>query len=259
VGAVEFAGWRAAGYDGGSAEADPLLDGSYHLRAGSLAVDAGRAMLELGVDYDGNVRTGIPDIGADEFGAGQILTAPPPSGVVGTGALPAIESVVINAGSVQRSTVTEITITFDTEVDTSLLATAFSLTRTTDGVTVGAIAVTTEMSAGRRTVARLTFTGASTRAGSLDDGRWTLTVDHSKVRAGAGSEMAADFGLQLHRLFGDSNGDGDVDNGDLLQFRSTFGKTATQSGYASHFDIDQDGDIDNGDLLQFRYRFGQQV
>ena len=71
--------------------------------------------------------------------------------------------------------------------------------------------------------------------------------------------MAADFGFPLHRLFGDSNGDRDVDNGDLLQFRNAFGKLSTQDGYVPHFDFDQDGDTDNGDLLQFRVRFGQQV
>lgn len=46
---------------------DPLLDASYHLSAGSPAIDAG---VDAGVstDIDGDPRVGSPDVGADEAG-----------------------------------------------------------------------------------------------------------------------------------------------------------------------------------------------
>ena len=42
------------------------------------------------------------------------------------------------------------------------------------------------------TIATLTFNGIDTFAGSLIDGRYALTVDHTKVTAN-GTAMAADF------------------------------------------------------------------
>jgi parallel beta-helix repeat protein len=80
-----FAGWQTRMRDAGSREANPMLDAGYHLRAGSPAIDAGRPVAGLARDYDGNPRTGTPDIGADEFGAGATLRTPPPASVIGTG------------------------------------------------------------------------------------------------------------------------------------------------------------------------------
>jgi hypothetical protein len=51
-------------------------------------VDAGNNQFTPSLDYDGNVRTGPVDIGADEAGAGFALTVPPPTGTVGIGTAP---------------------------------------------------------------------------------------------------------------------------------------------------------------------------
>ena len=80
-----FAGWQARVGEAGSSEGDPLLTAGYHLRAGSPAVDAGRAVAGLTRDYDGNPRDGAVDIGADEYGAGANLATPPARGTTGTG------------------------------------------------------------------------------------------------------------------------------------------------------------------------------
>src|SRR5207248_2887840 len=100
-------------------------------------------------------------------------------------AAPQVTGVVVNNGDAQRSRVTTLTVTFDTLV--SLAAGAFTLTRVGlpngapgDNATVGTITVTTQTVNGV-TVATLTFGGANTTAGSLDDGNWTLTIDHTKV------------------------------------------------------------------------------
>lgn len=70
-GPVDFARWQSAhGFDGSSLFADPQLDASAHLRAGSPCIDKGKAMEGFALDFDKGRRTGAWDIGADEFGSG---------------------------------------------------------------------------------------------------------------------------------------------------------------------------------------------
>ena len=54
----------------------------------------------------------------------------------------------------------------------------------------------------------------------------------------------------IFRLYGDADGDGDVDNTDFVAFRTAFGNGP------SIFDADGDGDTDNADFVAFRSRFG---
>jgi hypothetical protein len=58
---------------------------------------------------------------------------------------------------------------------------------------------------------------------------------------------------RIHRLFGDADGDGDVDATDFAAFRSAFG------GASVAFDFDGDGDVDAADFGQFRARFGMSI
>jgi hypothetical protein len=47
---------------------DPKLDGSYHLQAGSAAINAGvDAGVTVDIDGDSRIKHAPPDIGADEF------------------------------------------------------------------------------------------------------------------------------------------------------------------------------------------------
>jgi hypothetical protein len=59
------------------------------------------------------------------------------------------------------------------------------------------------------------------------------------------------------RLFGDSDGDGDVDWLDRELFRSALKKRAGEAGYLWYFDFDGDGDVDGQDNGQFNRRFGK--
>jgi hypothetical protein len=59
------------------------------------------------------------------------------------------------------------------------------------------------------------------------------------------------------RLFGDSDGDGDVDQHDRDVFRSAFKTSAGEIGYLWYLDFDGDGDVDGRDNGQFNRRFGQ--
>jgi hypothetical protein len=68
--------------------------------------------------------------------------------------------------------------------------------------------------------------------------------------------MATNHGYALHRLFGDSDGDGDVDATDEAAFNAALGKRAGQVGYLAYFDINASGTIDAKDRDQFRKRLG---
>jgi len=102
----------------------------------------------------------------------------------------------------------------------------------------------------------LTFSGSGTNAGSLVDGNWTLKVVKSRVH-NAGHRpaiMVADAPNAFHRLFGDSDGDRDVDGTDQTAFNSALGLTDNVS--LATFDYDHDGDVDASDQTQLSLRFG---
>ena len=71
--------------------------------------------------------------------------------------------------------------------------------------------------------------------------------------------LAGATAFDFHRLFGDADGDADVDALDLFQFRRAFGSTAGQTAYRLAFDFDGDGRIDNADLTALRLRLGRRL
>jgi hypothetical protein len=171
-----------------------------------------------------------------------------------------VENVVVNDGSAQRSMVNRITVTFS---GAAILDPGAIQLRRQDGSLVEAqLAVSV---AGGKTVAVLTFAGPEIAGGSLADGSYTLSVraDHVHDRWGreldgdgdgsAGGDRADGFS----RLFGDSDGDGDVDWVDRDLFRSAFKTRADEPGYLWFFDFDGDGDVDGRDNGQFNHRFGR--
>jgi hypothetical protein len=177
--------------------------------------------------------------------------------MVNTTVTPKVESVAINGGAAQRSKVTTVAVTFDTTVTVN--AGAFGITgvsRTGTPLTGVTIGFTTAVVNGK-TVATLTFGGANVEFGSLADGTWTLTVNKNLVQTAAGTRMAANYSQgNIKRLFGDADGDGDVDNADLFQIFRSFGKTTGDTLYNAALDFDGDGDVDNFDLFRFKQRFG---
>lgn len=81
---LTFTQWKSGtGFDAHSFEANPLLNVQYHLSTGSPCIKKGLQQGIISIDYDGNNRSGNPDIGADESG-GTPLATPPPSSVIGT-------------------------------------------------------------------------------------------------------------------------------------------------------------------------------
>jgi hypothetical protein len=171
-----------------------------------------------------------------------------------------VESVVVNDGSAQRSMVNRITVTFGGAA--ALDPGAIELHRQ-DGTVVDARVSISLV--GGKSVAVLTFAGPDVIGGSLADGSYTLTVRADRVHDRWGRELDGDGDGaaggdrvdSFFRLFGDSDGDGDVDQLDRDRFRSAFKSMAGDVNYLWYFDFDGDGEVDGRDNGQFNRRFGQ--
>src|SRR6516162_5873976 len=170
-----------------------------------------------------------------------------------------VASVLVNDGSVQRSMVNSLTVTFSTIVH--LDPGAFELVRQEGGVIQLTVA---QAIVDGHSVDTLTFVGAGIIGGSLADGHYTLTIHGGLVHDGFGQALdgagtgvaGSDATDTFFRLFGDGDGDGRVDLGDLLRFAGTFGTHVGDPGYLWYFDYDGDGRVDGSDLVQLLRRFG---
>src|SRR5262249_32617844 len=146
---------------------------------------------------------------------------------------PRVTNIEINGGASQRSRVTTLKIEFDSAVTLpSPPEQAFQLSRQSDGatVTLSAFASANDVF--------LNFAGGAVDNISLKDGRYTLTVFSVAVlglgghldgngdgAAGDNYVLVGDTTNKLFRLFGDSDGSGNVDAIDFGAFRSAFGTT----------------------------------
>src|SRR5438094_6632944 len=110
-----------------------------------------------------------------------------------------------------------------------------------------------------KTMAVLTFIGAEFIGGSLADGSYSLTIRADRVHDRWGRELDGDGNGSaggnrvdgFFRLFGDSNGDGVVDQQDRALFRSAFKTSAGEAGYLWYFDFDGNGEVNGRDNGQF--------
>src|SRR5206468_8677852 len=138
-------------------------------------------------------------------------------------------------------------------------AQAFQVARTGPGTPTGNVTLSVDLSGSTatQTVARLTFGGPLTEAGSLKDGNYTLTVFGAQVTGPGGLALDGDnngvaggdfyYGTdqafeRFYRLFGDADGNHTVDAADLNLFRAAFGSTDPT------FDVNSDGVINALDL-----------
>jgi pimeloyl-ACP methyl ester carboxylesterase len=171
-----------------------------------------------------------------------------------------VTSVVVNDGSAQRSMVNRLTVTFNGAV--TLDPGAFELVR--QGGAVIQLQVSQAVVDGH-SVDTLTFVGAGIIGGSLADGHYTLAIHGGLIHDrfgrgldGAGTgEAGSDRVDTFFRFFGDADGNGHVDLGDLIRFAGTFGKHAGDPGYLWYFDYDSDGRVDGSDLVQLLRRLGR--
>jgi hypothetical protein len=162
---------------------------------------------------------------------------------------PSVQSIAINKDGVrQRSMVTSVTVTFDQPV--ALDPGAFSLVGR-NGAGAGTL-VTVSNPAGDNQSYVLSFAGQGVTAQSLADGIYDLTVSAAAVHLGGagGPGMAADFTTAFHRLFGDTDADGDADNADLFQFKAANNASSADPRYRWYLDYDGNGLIDSADVSQ---------
>jgi len=175
--------------------------------------------------------------------------------------LPIVSLIEINNGAIQRSRVTSVRITFSDRVSLPATATdAFEVKRKSDNALPTLVASVDNSGAG--TVVTLTFTGTTAvDNNSLADGRYTLTIFASTITGAAGLLDGNQNGIaegsptdnksaELHRLFGDADGNGSVTSTDFAVFRTFFGLGS------SMFDFDNDGQTNSNDFAEFRKRFG---
>ncbi len=250
--------------NGGPTRTHALLPGSPAIDAGdnALAVDSNASPLtgdQRGDAYprivDGD-RSGeaLVDMGAWE------APIPPPF----------VESIVINVGAQQRSSLKQVTVTFNTEVEIDFGAgDPFRFVHLGSGEAVVDSPVATLVDG--RTVVDFTFVSGDSvnAAGSLIDGDYRLTIDASQVTAdgirldgdgdqfpGGNHLFGAESADRFFRKYGDLDGNRTVDLIDFAAFRSSFGTTAGEDGYLEPLDEDNNDAIDLLDFAAFRANFG---
>ncbi|MFO7900512.1 MAG: PKD domain-containing protein [Planctomycetota bacterium] len=169
----------------------------------------------------------------------------------------AVVEVTVHDGTGQSSVARRISVTFDQPV--TIGPTALALT--------GPAAVTTALSGYDPDTNTATWhfdaDGDGTFGDRLPDGNWTASLVCAEIADVGGAPLQdtdAAFGdgmheaAQFHSLFGDVDGDRDVDAADQTAFTAAWAHAAPEPEYDARLDYDGDGDVDMADLYQFRAR-----
>lgn len=177
-----------------------------------------------------------------------------------------MDDLVFDSGSGQMSSIREISVSFPELV--TIDSDAFSFMHRGSGNSIGYNM--SQSDATGKTVVTFSFVGTGVTHGSLDDGNYQMSIDGGKVQSNAtGAFLDGDsdgteggtliFGNQesdgFFRLYGDSDGDRDVDNVDLARFLNTYRESSDSSDYNESMDYDLDGDVDNVDLANYLQRY----
>lgn len=177
----------------------------------------------------------------------------------------------IDFGSDQRSVIDEFVIVFDSTVDVDWShGDLVTLINRNTQAEVNVVA--TLESANDATMIRIRFAAgpsveSATNSPSLADGNYELTLNASRVSLGGipldgdGNGVGGDdyvFGTQasdgFFRLFGDQDGDRDVDDMDYDQFVSALLSMTGSANFDPRFDSDDDGDVDGQDYGSYLTR-----
>ncbi|MCC9600837.1 choice-of-anchor D domain-containing protein [Stieleria sp. JC731] len=178
-----------------------------------------------------------------------------------------VEEVLINDGSDARSQIESITVRFNQLVSHELVNRAFQVRLVSDQQSYQFPSVASTDVNGK-TEARLTFPTAGqqpTSGSTWTDGFYELRIIASSVVSvtQVPYPMATDryFGTadgevnpadRFFRLFGDINGDGEINTIDSRQFRESLLTVESDENFNSQFDFDTDGDVDRLDYSVFR-------
>jgi len=175
-----------------------------------------------------------------------------------TASQPTVSNVRVDNGTIQRSMVRSLTVTFSGQVTfTGQPSAAFQLRQNGSSTDIP-VTVDLTGSTATQTIAKLTFSPGTFTEGSatnptLKDGNYTLTVLSSQITGGlAGGNNPT----SLYRFYGDINGDRAVNGLDLADFRTAFGTSTGNPNFIDALDFNGDGVINGLDLPEFRNRFG---
>jgi hypothetical protein len=251
----------------GDINGDGMLDITVADRSGGVSVLLGngdgtfQAPQSFATDTGGSLGVAIGDLNGD--GAPDLVTANHDNNDISVllnsnSTKPiTVTGVVINDGSVQRSMINSITISFSGQV--TIDPGAFQLAKQSGGQVTVLVATST---VNGHTVAVLSFAGNDINGGSLSDGIYTLTIQGDHIHDGTGQALDGDGNgspggnkvVTFSRLFGDANGDGVVDSKDLAIFQTTFNKKVGDPGFLWYFDFDGNGVVNSLDKKQFDLR-----
>jgi hypothetical protein len=192
--------------------------------------------------------------------------------VVSIVAPPKVESIIVNDGDTQRSSLDSVSVMFDQAIDdTPGRDSAFQLIDIESGEAIAINTPQYRSTTDGKTIVDLTFDPSDARVtsfGSLQDGDYQLVIDASLVmRNGVGIDgnggglSGGDYATteidKLFRKYGDADGDGTVGLTDFAAFRGTFGKSEIDPGYFRGLDSDGVGGIGLSDFAAFRSNFGK--
>ncbi|KAA1259866.1 G8 domain protein [Rubripirellula obstinata] len=183
---------------------------------------------------------------------------------------PQVESIVVNEGHSQRSSLDSVRITFDTVVDINQVdGNPFEITRAGSGGTLMPMVSIDDTSG--KTVVDLTFADSETFVtdfGSLVDGDYQLRIDATLVTdrwvqldgnrdGSAGDDYVMSATDGLFRMYGDADGSKSVGLTDFAAFRSVFGTSSSDANALSGLNSDADDTIGLTDFAAFRANFGK--
>jgi hypothetical protein len=181
--------------------------------------------------------------------AGNPAAAAGPVGSFQAALAAAVQSIRVNDGDAQRTTVTGLTVTFDRAVGLDAGAVVLA---GRNGAGAGVTAAAANPSGDGRTYV-LSFGGGGTTGGALPTGVYDLTVRaagvHPAGTPAGGAGMAADVTFTFHRLFGDINGDRAVNAGDISQIIAHgFYNSGAGGRRPADGDLNGDGFVNAGDI-----------
>jgi uncharacterized delta-60 repeat protein len=178
---------------------------------------------------------------------------------------PTVTGAVLNGTSAalagaQRSMVDSLAYTFDHAVSVGAGAFTIALHQnvTVNGVSgqaVGTLPTLIWSSPDGGLTWVVTFSGAGVVNGSIADGVYDVTLSAAAVTDAVGQALATNRTDTFFRLYGDTNGDGTVNNSDAFQFKSSFLHSAGDAAYLASLDYNGDGTVNNSDAFQLKKRF----
>jgi hypothetical protein len=185
-----------------------------------------------------------------------------------------VDEIRINGGGESRSRIDTLTVTFNRNVDHLALGNAFRVRNLDTGISVRSFDVSASDVDGKTEAMVTLNAGQQGTSGwaTLADGNYELTIFGDAVITtgldpfamrfdsyfGSDGEaaVAADAFFQL---FGDRDGDRDVDSRDFARFGAAYLQTPLSPNFDQQFDHDRDDDVDGRDLAELRRRLFQRL